>query len=67
MCYLETNKRAAEYANAKKTLNKKLIPHYLPDGKNISLGDERILAPEILFNPEIIGKEYLSKISRNDN
>ena len=59
MCYLETNKRA-EYANAKKALNKKLIPYYLPDGNNISLGDERILAPEILFNPENIGKEYLS-------
>ena len=60
MRYLETNKRAAEYANAKKTLNKKLIPYYLPDGNNISLVDERILALEILFNKENIGKEYLS-------
>ena len=60
MCYLETNKRA-ELLNAKKTTtNKKLTPYYLPDGNNISVGDEITLAPEILFNPEYIGKEYLS-------
>ena len=59
MCYLETNKRN-EYINAKKTLNKKLTPYYLPDGSNIFIGDEIILAPEILFNPEYVGKEYLS-------
>ncbi|WWC89472.1 actin-2 [Kwoniella dendrophila CBS 6074] len=30
----------------------------LPDGKIIQLGVERFLAPEILFNPELIGQEY---------
>ncbi|ODN79737.1 actin-2 [Cryptococcus amylolentus CBS 6039] len=30
----------------------------LPDGKVIQLGTERFLAPEILFNPEIVGQEY---------
>ncbi|WWC70358.1 actin-2 [Kwoniella pini CBS 10737] len=30
----------------------------LPDGKIIQLGIERFLAPEILFNPELIGQEY---------
>ncbi|WRT66227.1 actin-2 [Kwoniella shivajii] len=30
----------------------------LPDGKVIQLGVERFLAPEILFNPELIGQEY---------
>ncbi|ORX36794.1 actin family [Kockovaella imperatae] len=30
----------------------------LPDGKVIQLGTERFLAPEILFNPELIGQEY---------
>jgi centractin len=57
MCYLETNKRAEL---PKKVLNKKLIQYYLPDGNNITIDDEITLAPEILFNPEYIGKEYLS-------
>ena len=30
----------------------------LPDGKVMQLGVERFLAPEILFNPELIGHEY---------
>ncbi|AFR92282.1 actin-2 [Cryptococcus neoformans] len=30
----------------------------LPDGKVIQLGTERFLAPEILFNPELVGQEY---------
>ena len=30
----------------------------LPDGRVIQLGTERFLAPEILFNPEMIGLEY---------
>ena len=57
MCYLETNKRAEL---PKKVLNKKLIQYYLPDGNNITIDDEITLAPEILFIPEYIGKEYLS-------
>jgi centractin len=31
----------------------------LPDGKVIKLGNERLRAPEILFNPEIIGIESI--------
>ncbi|KAF7306938.1 Actin-related protein [Mycena indigotica] len=30
----------------------------LPDGNVVQLGNERFRAPEILFNPEIIGQEY---------
>ncbi|KAI0932217.1 Actin-2, variant 2 [Taiwanofungus camphoratus] len=30
----------------------------LPDGNTVQLGPERFRAPEILFNPEIIGQEY---------
>ncbi|KAJ7293592.1 actin-related protein [Mycena rebaudengoi] len=30
----------------------------LPDGNLIQLGTERFRAPEILFNPELIGQEY---------
>ena len=57
LCYLEINKRSDSY---KKNINIKNTPYYLPDGSNISIGDERILAPELLFNPEYTGKEYLS-------
>jgi centractin len=34
------------------------IDYTLPDGKTIKLGAERFWAPEILFNPELIGLEY---------
>ncbi|EUC59015.1 actin II (centractin-like protein), putative, partial [Rhizoctonia solani AG-3 Rhs1AP] len=30
----------------------------LPDGQPVQLGPERFKAPEILFNPELIGQEY---------
>lgn len=33
----------------------------LPDGNYVNLKEERVLAPEILFNPSMIGKEYLCK------
>lgn len=34
--------------------------HYnLPDGNFITLKEEKVLAPEILFNPSMIGLEYL--------
>ena len=41
-------------------MNKEITKYYLPDGSNIDIGDEKIKAPELLFNPELIGKEYLS-------
>ena len=31
----------------------------LPDGRNITLGQEKFRAGEILFNPEIVGLEYV--------
>ncbi|KAI5805870.1 actin family [Geopyxis carbonaria] len=35
------------------------VEHYqLPDGNTLKLGSERFRAPEILFDPEIIGLEY---------
>lgn len=33
--------------------------YQLPDGRNIKLGPERYLAPEILFKPSLIGKESM--------
>lgn len=34
------------------------VPYKLPDGNSISIGAEQFRAPEILFNPSIIGLEY---------
>ena len=58
-CFFLPEKKNLEFDNVRKALNVKKINYYLPDGNNVSLGDERILASEVLFNPEIIGKEYL--------
>lgn len=38
--------------------DKKEIEYQLPDGHKIKLGPERFRAPEILFDPELIGLEY---------
>ena len=34
------------------------VDYTLPDGQKIKIGEERFRAPEILFNPELIGSEY---------
>ncbi|KAI9639690.1 actin family [Dioszegia hungarica] len=52
-CYLSLNPAKEEKDNGGA-----LGEFRLPDGKMIQLGTERFLAPEILFNPEIIGQEY---------
>lgn len=36
----------------------KEVSYELPDGKKIKIGAERFRAPEIMFEPEIIGLEY---------
>ncbi|KAL9000865.1 MAG: hypothetical protein Q9169_000620 [Polycauliona sp. 2 TL-2023] len=36
----------------------KVLEYALPDGQKIKVGSERWKAPEILFDPEIIGLEY---------
>ncbi|KAF2842022.1 actin-like protein [Patellaria atrata CBS 101060] len=36
----------------------KSVEYTLPDGNKLKVGAERFRAPEILFNPEIIGLEY---------
>jgi centractin len=60
LCFCFGGNFKNDFGDSKKALNQNLINYYLPDGSSISVGDERILATEILFNPEIIGKEYLS-------
>ena len=59
-CFCFSNNAKNDIKDSKRALNKNPINYYLPDGSSISIGDERILATEILFNPEYIGKEYLS-------
>ena len=58
LCYIENIKRNMNINYDDN--NKEITKYYLPDGSNIDIGDEKIKAPELLFNPELIGKEYLS-------
>ena len=60
LCFCFGGKTKNEICDSKKSLNKNAVNYYLPDGSTISVGEERILATEILFNPECIGKDYLS-------
>lgn len=52
-CYIALNPSKEE-----KDTNGKLEDFALPDGNIVKLGTERFKAPEILFNPELIGLEY---------
>ncbi|KAI9202481.1 actin-related protein [Polychytrium aggregatum] len=52
-CYVALNP-----AKEEKEANNKQDEFVLPDGNSIKLGAERFRAPEILFNPEIVGLEY---------
>ena len=54
-CYFDINRK--NYPE--KSFNIQPTQYYLPDGNYISITDEKILAPEMLFNPECMGKEYL--------
>ncbi|KAJ3000454.1 Actin-2 [Globomyces sp. JEL0801] len=51
-CFISLNPTKDE-----KELSSRLEGYTLPDGKTIKLGYERSRAPEILFNPHIIGSE----------
>lgn len=53
-CYVALNP-----AKEEKDSVRKYDEFVLPDGKTIQLGPERFRAPEILFNPELIGSEYV--------
>lgn len=58
-CFFLPENKNLDFDKVKQALNIKRSNYYLPDGASVSLGDERIVASEILFKPELIGKEYL--------
>ena len=69
---LDPKKEEKEWATLGKA-DTKVVEHILPDGRKIKIGPERFRAPEILFQPEIIGSEYpgvhqmvVDAISRTD-
>ncbi|KAF8309251.1 actin-related protein [Clavulina sp. PMI_390] len=52
-CYIAANPSKEE-----KELGSRTEDFRLPDGNIVQLGSERFRAPELLFDPEIIGSEY---------
>lgn len=55
---LDPRKEEKELEQGIWKVEKKDIDYVLPDGHKIKLGAERFRAPEILFEPELIGSEY---------
>ena len=55
---LDPKKEEKEWIQAGGRGEGKIKDYTLPDGNKIKLGSERYKAPEILFDPEIIGLEY---------
>ncbi|MFX1537642.1 MAG: actin, cytoplasmic 2 [Promethearchaeota archaeon] len=55
LCYVTLDpKRELQLAEKVKGLEKR---YTLPDGEILTIGPERFLAPEVLFNPAVIGRE----------
>ncbi|KAL6062167.1 Alpha-centractin [Balamuthia mandrillaris] len=58
-CYLAFDpQKEEELMEAEKSTKPVRMSYKLPDGEVIEIGPERFRAPEILFNPSIIGSEY---------
>ncbi|CAD2084574.1 actin-related protein [Plasmodium vinckei] len=55
-CYVSFNMSKEKNTSEKSLTN---LPYILPDGSQILIGSERYRAPEVLFNPSILGLEYL--------
>ncbi|KAL8823441.1 MAG: hypothetical protein Q9191_005852 [Dirinaria sp. TL-2023a] len=55
---LEPRKEEKEWQSYGGKPEGKVVEYALPDGQKIKVGAERFRAPEILFDPEIIGLEY---------
>ncbi|KAL8718889.1 MAG: hypothetical protein Q9225_004035 [Loekoesia sp. 1 TL-2023] len=59
-CYVapDPKKEEREWTQHNGRPDGKVVEHVLPDGNKIKIGSERWKAPEILFDPELIGLEY---------
>ncbi|KAL8785742.1 MAG: hypothetical protein Q9213_003209 [Squamulea squamosa] len=59
-CYVapDPKKEDREWVQSNGRPEGKVVEYPLPDGQKIKIGSERWKAPEILFDPEIIGLEY---------
>ncbi|KAF2138556.1 uncharacterized protein K452DRAFT_301090 [Aplosporella prunicola CBS 121167] len=55
---LDPIKEEKEWSGSATRSNEKTVEYTLPDGHKLKIGAERFRAPEILFNPELIGTEY---------
>jgi centractin len=55
---LDPKKEEKDWQSGVWKAEKKEVEYQLPDGHKIKLGAERFRAPEILFEPELIGLEY---------
>ncbi|KAJ5961703.1 Glycosyl transferase family 28 C-terminal [Penicillium viridicatum] len=60
VCYvsLDPKREEKEWMNSYHKSDAKAMDYALPDGHKIKIGQERYRAPEILFDPELIGLEY---------
>ena len=58
LCYMIISSSTSE--DSKKTTDTP-TNYTLPDGTHIQIKDEKVTAPEILFNPSLIGLENLCK------
>jgi len=70
---LDPAKEEKEWMGGRDRTERGSVMYTLPDGKKLKIGAERFRAPEILFNPELIGLEYpgvhqivVDAISRTD-
>ncbi|KAH0256729.1 actin-like protein, partial [Aureobasidium melanogenum] len=70
---LDPKKEEKDWATGNARQDGKTVEYTLPDGQKLKIGPERFRAPEILFDPEIIGLEYpgihqivVDAISRTD-
>ncbi|KAA8649848.1 actin-related protein ArpA [Aspergillus tanneri] len=60
VCYvsLDPKREEKDWTNSYHKTDNKQVDYALPDGHKIKIGQERYRAPEILFDPELIGLEY---------
>lgn len=57
LCYISRNPEKEEASLFEKSNKEIYTPYKLPDGSIVEVGPERFRAPEILFDPSIVGLE----------